>query len=571
MLTPLRMLFDMLRDSPAFFEGFSAAAQASFGQVGKAWRAVLRGDFSAAGEELASIGGAAGRAYLKAFDAARASRPAEATATTAAGGEEPDGNKPGAGGDGTTQAERDKAAKEAQAAREKARKEAKAARDKADQEHLNGLKKLVQDELVVLSDRDALRAQRELAGYNDELRRRDQQRQKLFDAAAAQVDKLTGLENDYSQRVEAIMQERDLSLRELQAGFDEESAKRKQEQLDQKIAQGQAEQEQALAELDLQLTNGVLNEWAFQDAVYAVKQAALERELALVKLKNGEESAEYKALQAEKLRNQADFIASRKGMDEGLYKMEKGITAAHKLLGSEEFTALTELLGKKTLVYKAAMAAQKALTIAEIGMGVVKQFASNAEAGAKIAAMAPPVSIPLGTAYTVGANILASATAGAAVAKVLGIGFRQGGPTGSAPVGEGAGLAGLRIGTSGKLLDAEGFAVAGVVHENEYVIPEWMRADLKVVQIEQFLEQKRLRGYIEGGATSGNVTVPAAGTGAAPETEVQLLLLAVLGRLDLRLVDVEQWARDLNVVLDVYGLEQTFEERDATRKAAEIR
>ncbi|RSK45166.1 phage tail tape measure protein [Hymenobacter rigui] len=557
MIAPLRLLFDMLRDSPAFFEGFSAAARASFTQVGRAWKAVLAGDISEAIDEFDKIGGAAGRAYLKAFNAAHSARPTEATATSQDGGDSPD-TRPGAGGDGTTKEQREKAAKEAQAAREKARKEAKAAQDKADQQHLDDLKRLVKDELVVFSGRDALRSQLEQKGYTDEQLRREQQRQKIFQDAGAQVDKLTGLENDYTDRVAAIMQERDLKLRELQAGFDAESEKKKQEELDKRIAGAQADEEQRLAELEVQLANGVLDEWAFQDAVYAVKQAALERELELVKQKGGEESAEYKKLQAEKLRNQADFLASRKGMDEGYYKIEKGLTAARRLLGSEEFQALMEISGKKTLLYKAGVAAQKALAIAEIGMSVPKQYAANAEAGAKIAALAPPATIALGTAYTVGANVLATATAGASIGKILGIGFRKGGATGS----------GMSIGSSGKLLDPDGFPIAGVVHENEYVIPEWMRADPQVVQVEQWLEQKRLGGpgYRQGGATSGDVDT-AAGSGASVDQQ----LVEVLRRLDLRLQDVEQWARELGVHLDVHLLERTLEEREATRKQADIR
>ncbi|MCA8830517.1 phage tail tape measure protein [Hymenobacter pini] len=557
MIAPLRLLFDMLRDSPAFFEGFSAAARASFTQVGRAWKAVLAGDISGAVDEFNKIGGAAGRAYLKAFDATRAARPAEAAATSQDGGDAPD-TRPGAGGDGTTKEQREKAAKEAQAAREKARKEAKAAQDKADQQHLDDLKRLVKDELVVFSGRDALRSQLDQKGYTDEQLRREEQRQKIFQDASAQVDKLTGLENDYSQRVEDILLARDLKLRELQATFDAESEKKKQEELDKRIAGAQADEEQRLAELEVKLANGVMDEWAFQDAVYAVKQAALERELELVKQKGGEESAEYKKLQAEKLRNQADFLASRKGMDEGYYKIEKGLTAARRLLNSDEFNALLEMTNKKTILYKAGVAAQKALAIAEIGMSVPKQYAANAEAGAKISALAPPATIALGTAYTIGANIASTAAAGVGISKILGLGFRKGGATGS----------GLSVGSSGKLLDPEGFPIAGVVHENEYVIPEWMRADPQVVQVEQWLEQKRLGGpgFRQGGSTSGDVE-PAAGSGASADQQ----LVDVLRRLDLRLQDVEQWARELGVHLDVHLLERILEEREATRKQAEIK
>ena len=149
MIAPLRLLFDMLRDSPAFFDGFMAAAQASFAQVGKSWRAIMRGDFSGAAEEMAAIGGSAARAYMKAFD------DTHTTNILLSGGgdsidtksKEKPGDKSDAGGDGTTQAERDKAAKEAQAAREKARKERQAEQNKADQERLDNLKELAKQEV----------------------------------------------------------------------------------------------------------------------------------------------------------------------------------------------------------------------------------------------------------------------------------------------------------------------------------------------------------------------------------------------------------------------------------------
>ncbi|WP_426492155.1 hypothetical protein [Hymenobacter sp. 102] len=95
----------------------------------------------------------------------------------------------------------------------------------------------------------------------------------------------------------------------------------------------------------------------------------------------------------------------------------------------------------------------------------------------------------------------------------------------------------MTVAPSGRLLDQDGYPVAGVVHENEYMIPAWMRADPQVVQIEQFLETKRLRGYTKGGATSDDVTVPSTVPGPAPKAQVQLQLLEVLRRLNSRLAD----------------------------------
>ena len=251
----------------------------------------------------------------------------------------------------------------------------------------------------------------------------------------------------------------------------------------------------------------------------------------------------------------------------GWPKPKRALGVAKKVLNSEEFNSLVELLDKKTVAHKAALALQKGVALAEITINLQKQIAANSEAGAKISASAPPVTVPLGVAYTIGANIVSTLGAGAAVAKIVSQGFRQGGATGAGAQAN-AVIPDLTVAANGKLLDSEGYAVAGVVHENEYVIPEWMRADPKVVQIEQFLEAKRQRGYREGGATSDDV-VPAVAT--APESATDPLLREVLTRLDSRLAGVEQWARELSVALDVHHLEQTLDERDATRKAAEIR
>jgi hypothetical protein len=45
--------------------------------------------------------------------------------------------------------------------------------------------------------------------------------------------------------------------------------------------------------------------------------------------------------------------------------------------------------------------------------------------------------------------------------------------------------------------------MAGIVHEDEYVVPKWMRADPQVAAVEQWLEAQSQRGYFEGGATGG--------------------------------------------------------------------
>ena len=80
---------------------------------------------------------------------------------------------------------------------------------------------------------------------------------------------------------------------------------------------------------------------------------------------------------------------------------------------------IIELFGEETAAGQAALALKKTLAVAEIAIGLQKQLAANAETGAKISASAPPISIPLGAAYIIGANALSITAAAASTAKVL--------------------------------------------------------------------------------------------------------------------------------------------------------
>lgn len=84
-----------------------------------------------------------------------------------------------------------------------------------------------------------------------------------------------------------------------------------------------------------------------------------------------------------------------------------------------------QAFGEESAAGQAALAIKKTLALAEIGINLEKQLAANALAGTKIAAEAPPITIPLGTAYTIATDALAIAGAAAAAAKILG--FQHGG------------------------------------------------------------------------------------------------------------------------------------------------
>ncbi|MBO0360748.1 hypothetical protein J0X19_22495 [Hymenobacter sp. BT186] len=541
MAAPLRGLYELLMNGPAYFAGFSAAAESSFGTIGRAWQRIKNRDFGGAADEFKGIGKKAGDAYADAFAQAMAKKPAPA-ASTPAKADDPEAPKRAAGGDGTTEKDREKAAKDAETARAKA----KAARDKADQEHLDAIKLRYKEEGGLLVAQDALRNQLGQRALSDEEALRAQQRQKLFDDADAQVEKLTGKEIDYTEQVKAIVEARGLALRELQTKFEAEDKKARQEKLEAKRAQNQADEEIALAELEVKLANGVLNEQTYEDAIYAVKKAAADRELALLKEQKGAESAEYKKAVADKLAAEADHITKKKKLEEDLTKYERALGAVKKALGNEELAFVGELFGKKSGLYKAFVAAQKATAIAEIGLNLVSELSSNS----KNAAAFPP---PFNGIYLLATNALSVVRAGVATAKVAG--FREGGSTSA---GNGTlDLNRLQVAPNGKLLDQDGFAVAGLVHENEYVIPEWMRTDPKVVQVESWLEEKRLRGYAQGGATSdGGSLAPVdevSGSG-----EVATLLQQLIAEQRQTREEMSTWVREFKVVNQLHDFDQDY-------------
>ncbi|MBO3270742.1 phage tail tape measure protein [Hymenobacter defluvii] len=545
---PIRAFFELLTNGPAYFAGFTAAAETAFTRIGSAIKMALRGDFDGAKAEFGKLGGDAAASFQKAFsDAMSKKSPDAPTAAPAAPGEEP--TLRAAGGDGTTQKERDDAAKAAEAAAKKRQQE----RDKADKDRLDATKRWVAEEGELLKGRDALLDQLDRQSMTDQEARRQAQRDKLFADADARVAKLTGTELDYTEQVKGIVEARNLALRELADKFEEEDEKKRQDALAEQLAMNAAEEEVKMAEEEVKLANGVLNEQTFQDAIYAVKKAAAERELALLQEKGGVESAEYAKASAAKLKEEAAYITKKKALDNELVKFEMLVGAAKKLLTTEEVAFLGEAFGKKSGIYKAAIAAQKAVAIAEIGIGLSKQFAANAEAGAKISALFPPASIGLGTAYTIGANVASTVSAGVATAKVLG--FRTGGATGAAGMGK---EVGLQVGSNGKLVDSDGFAVAGVVHENEYVIPAWLRQDPQVIQMEQYLEARRMRGYLGGGATSGDVVPAAPGAVVGGESQLVQLLTELVTVQRQQNDRMDTWARDLKVIQSLYEFDQEY-------------
>ena len=470
----------------------------------------------------------------------------------------------------------DKSGDDAAAAKkaEAAAKKAKAERDRRDREHLADLKRWVKDEGDILDQRSALAEQREAVTFTIQGRKRQEQEDRILAAAGKQLAKLTGLEADYTQQVLAITTDRDEQLRALQEQFAEQDEKQRLADIDKKIKDNEADTLVLLAELQNELANKFMNQASYEEFVYQTKQASMARELALIKQKNSEESAEYKKLLAEKLRDQAAHTTKAKAQDTDFTKFKKSMGNVEKLLNDDSVKWVEESLDKQSILYKAFRAARKAEAVANIGINLYEEVQSYWKESSSFG--------PLGMAWATIQSTLAFARAGMATAKVAG--YYQGGATGGSAVqvprpaaGTSAtmmglfGMAtGLNVGTGGQLLDEQGREVAGIVHKNEYVIPEWMRQDPQVLQVENWLEARRQRGsFFDGGTTTAGDARARAATGQDGAEQSQLV--QVLTDLNQRLAKVEEWPTQLNVALDLLDLAKKQKIIEQVQGRSEIR
>lgn len=155
-----------------------------------------------------------------------------------------------------------------------------------------------------------------------------------------------------------------------------------------------------------------------------------------------------------------------------------------------------------------------------------KKEAIEKEAAKKRKALALKEAIVAGALAVVKAlpNLFAAAAAGVAAAAQIAIiasqKFARGGFTGPG--------AGPR--------DSTGYKQAGVVHEGEYVIPKRMVDDRSTAPVVQWLENRRLRGYAEGGLVTANTT-PGADIGLPGQSA------PALANMDQFIVAVRQFAR----------------------------
>ena len=202
---------------------------------------------------------------------------------------------------------------------------------------------------------------------------------------------------------------------------------------------------------------------ALVEAEIAILEGGGEKELKTVKAKNKEllkidDEIAKKTVENEK-RTQA---AKRKLLGEGAAAAEGFFSLAVDLLGRDEAAR------KKNA--NTIKAFQKAEVITKGIVEVAKIFESYSTIP-----FAGPVIAAVNAGLAVGRTVVA-------VNRINQTQFAEGGYTGD-----------------GFWRDATGYRVAGVVHEGEWVAPKWMVENPNYAPLFQNLEQKRYKGFAEGG------------------------------------------------------------------------
>jgi len=344
------------------------------------------------------------------------------------------------------------------------------------------------------------------------------------------------------------------------------------------------------AAFEVMLDAGLQSQQQADRAKYEARQAAFADELALIESSLGKESAAYKKVFGTMVKDQADFGKKEVAEREKAFKAKRQLQNMEMATAGDVLNFGLELLGQDADARKKHHSLYTALAAAKIIVDGTKEVQQIWEYSAENPANGPSA----GTAGIIMGGIQTAVAVGrtaVALSKLGGGGggggdntsYAQGGATGTgaglavSPWGQLMAMSGMSVGSSGKLHDGSGFAVAGVVHEDEYVIPKWQLADPQVAAVAQWLEARRLRGFADGGHTSARSGAALSVAAASPSTDgertyaVQTQMLDALLVMGQQLGDVKQWQRDLQVRLDLRAAQASLDEYKQVQHSSAIR
>jgi len=312
--------------------------------------------------------------------------------------------------------------------------------------------------------------------YDDKLKELNINEQKINEIKAKGWDKASDLEKamwaNYDANIDAMNSEIEAKEKEHQDKL-EQAKLAAQEEIWQATLKGEeAEMVSAMQKYDK------LFELAYQNGVdTAVLKENMDKEMALIHQKYlDNEVAKTKEAEDKKRKERQKSLQTTAEIAGGLLNIVNGIQQIEleKAGDNEE---------KKKAIQKKYADIQMVITIGKIiaatAMGAMQAYELGPVAGAIMSGV------------IIGEGIIEAGYAIAQRNKIKSLDV--GGPT-----GDGYGYP-----------DESGFKVAGVVHQNEYVIPAWLRKNPQVAAFENIIESMRVNrtGYASGGASSITNTV----------------------------------------------------------------
>ncbi|MDO7849244.1 phage tail tape measure protein [Hymenobacter sp. M29] len=534
-------------------------------------------DWSGAKQALSNLGRDGGNAYTAAYNAAMERAHQNRLAVEQARNKETrDAEKAAA----------EAAAKDQFEGEEKTRKEREAA-DKAAattrladaKKHAADLKKAREEaakaELALQHSIEDLRVATIKDAHLRELAELDLQTQR-------KIDVLKGSEGQIAEQTSYLLLAKQAKIDELTAKWEEENAKKAEEEAQKRADRSAAADEEYLAYLENKVANGVLSEQAYQDAIYEVKRAALESQLALLVEAGNSETAEAKRVRAALLKGETEHTLGVKKTDEDLRKFKLAMAGQARSLLADSLNFLVDNLSQQSTAYGLFKQAMKALQIAEIGINLQGELAANAKAAAENPANGPTAGfagisqLALANGLSIGRAILSTIKVSA---------FEKGGRTDSGlNQFTLASVASLLSGASGGS-QVGSFAGGGVVPGAqigligeagaELVIPNWLFTDPKQANVMGYLEAQiasRGNAFADGGRTveRGAGVVSGPGVELSGGAVVELLQQLVHSHQDFR-DEITTWQRELDANVDLFKVKKGLETIEKTQSGGGLK
>lgn len=404
----------------------------------------------------------------------------------------------------------------------------------------------VVDELLEIRKQSAVAAQASL----------DAQRNAKANAVREDQDTITplgnntggGSENDSEDKVDKEAQrriEREKAIREkVKESLDEYEKERElQEQL-KKFDKEQRQEEEEILRLEEKFEK-LREDAAGETELLAELEEEKLLQIQLIRDKYAEERLEKEQKQSEEL------IKQQLKFQEKLIASENKVVAAKRDAAFTSINILRGFVGESTALGKALFAIQKGMAIASIISQSSKAIATATANEALIPAFIPPgIPNPIKPASLASTSASITATKISAATQIASIiaegiqGFKFGGYTGNRNLG---------------IYDANGDSVTGVVHEDEYVIPKFVRNDPEVPQVIDYLENKRQEKLT---GTPSNTQ--------SPSSSIDSDAMYVFANAVNRLVDEGIYAKNIWNTRELDKFDKEYNKLQKTKQSAKI-